>query len=273
MGAKAGKNSVVYVSGTATAMVGEATTQDVTTKIYQITDTLKRALQRTGTVRVHKYGTNAAAEVGTTTTNIKITGHGLQVGDLIINHTRSEAKRLVLVRVDADNVTVAAVTSQTNGDTIERCPTETATNYTLNRLNGTVTYPTAASRTIYISCDYLPLSVAGGGKEFTLTLTAENQDSTIFKSTGTTFVLREQCLKDVSGNISGLYIDDYYKDCIDDDTPILIELFVDYTGSYDARFWGILSNHEASGSVDGLVEYSVDFEGINDDDSRVITFT
>lgn len=58
------------------------------------------------------------AESGTTTTNIKITGHGLAVGDMIVNATRSNAKRSVTAVVDADNITIDAVTGQTTGDSI-----------------------------------------------------------------------------------------------------------------------------------------------------------
>ena len=58
-----------------------------------------------------------SAESGTTTTNIKITGHGLSTGDHIINRTRSNAVREITY-VDADNFTVETVTSQTNGDNI-----------------------------------------------------------------------------------------------------------------------------------------------------------
>lgn len=61
--------------------------------------------------------TSHAAEAGTSTTNIKVTAHGLANGDVIINSTRGNAERAVTV-VDADNVTVEAVASQTSGDTI-----------------------------------------------------------------------------------------------------------------------------------------------------------
>ena len=43
----AGRNTVLKISGDAVAMTGEATTEDVTTKIYQITDTAKQVLDRT----------------------------------------------------------------------------------------------------------------------------------------------------------------------------------------------------------------------------------
>jgi len=54
-------------------------------------------------------------EVWTTTTNVKATAHGLVTGDYIVNRTRSNAVREI-TRVDADNFTVDAVTSQTSGD-------------------------------------------------------------------------------------------------------------------------------------------------------------
>lgn len=56
------------------------------------------------------------AESGTTTTNIKITAHGLSDNDVIYNATR-DAYRLVTV-VDVDNLTVSSVTSQTTDDVI-----------------------------------------------------------------------------------------------------------------------------------------------------------
>lgn len=60
---------------------------------------------------------NATAESGTNTTNIKITAHGLETNDYIVNRTRSNTVRKI-TKVDDDNFTVEAVPSQTNGDTI-----------------------------------------------------------------------------------------------------------------------------------------------------------
>jgi len=56
----------------------------------------------------------AVGESGTTTTNVKITAHGLATNDVCYNKTR-DAYRIVTV-VDADNFTVSSVTSQTTGD-------------------------------------------------------------------------------------------------------------------------------------------------------------
>jgi SPP1 family predicted phage head-tail adaptor len=70
-------------------------------------------------------GTTDIAESGTTTTNITIEDHGLLTGDYIINTTRSNALRQI-TKVDADNFTVTAVTSQTDGDSITLYPYATS---------------------------------------------------------------------------------------------------------------------------------------------------
>lgn len=57
------------------------------------------------------------AESGTTTTNIKVTNHGLRTGDNVQNNTRAGVVLAITV-VDANNFTVAAVAGQTAGDTI-----------------------------------------------------------------------------------------------------------------------------------------------------------
>lgn len=59
------------------------------------------------------------AEAGTTTTNIKMTTHGLSDGDYILNATRSGSIRLV-TKVDANNITVASITGQTTSDIIRK---------------------------------------------------------------------------------------------------------------------------------------------------------
>jgi len=61
--------------------------------------------------------TYETAEAGTTTTNVKITGHKQIVGNMIWNVTTGDY-RLVTAYVDVDNFTVTAVTGQTTGDTI-----------------------------------------------------------------------------------------------------------------------------------------------------------
>jgi hypothetical protein len=72
---------------------------------------------------IQEYQGSATAEDGTTTTNIEITGHGLATGDAIVNTTRMDIVNDVLAsrrvtRVDDNNLTVEAVASQAEGDSI-----------------------------------------------------------------------------------------------------------------------------------------------------------
>lgn len=264
-----GKNILVKIPGSGTSIVGEATTSSGDTT-YQITDTTKRILSNSASISVHKYDSDDTAEAGTTTTNITMTAHGLSVGDLIINTDRSNAKRLVTAVPDVDNITVDAVTSQTSGDTIQKCPTESSSSYTLNRLLGKVTYGSAVSRTIYISGTYFPVSLVAASNEFNLSISATNEDATIFKSGGADYVIREQTILDVSGSISGFYIDTTYIDYLTNDTTVVIEITLDGTNPH-IRYWGKLSSLDVSGAVDGLIEESVDIEGVNDEDDNCIT--
>ncbi|MFA5716066.1 MAG: hypothetical protein WC998_10010 [Candidatus Paceibacterota bacterium] len=68
------------------------------------------------------------AEAGTNTTNVKFTSHTLETGDMAVNTTRGNAKRII-IKVDADNftmtgdgVTALAVLGQTTGDKIVYYP-------------------------------------------------------------------------------------------------------------------------------------------------------
>ena len=206
MAAGAGNHAKIMCSGAATSFVGEATTATGNVK-YQITDTAKRVLDRTASISVHLYDADDTAEGGTTTTNITMTGHGLVTGDLIVNTTRSNAARLV-TKVDDDNVTVTAVTSQTSGDTIAKYNTEATTAYTLNRLSGYATYASATSRTIRISGSYLPMTEMAQAYNLTYSISGDNQDVTTF---GDDWIVRIQGQKDFTCSAGAYWLDETYQ--------------------------------------------------------------
>lgn len=250
----AGFTTQIKISGAATAMVGEATTEDVATKVYQITAATKQVLSMDGLIRVHKQGTDDTAEADTTTTTIKMTAHGLVVGDLICNETRSNAYRLVLTRPDANTITVAAVTGQTEGDTIATFKTEAASAYSLNRLNGKVTYATAASRVIKISGDYLPMSVAAYANQMSRSDNCDMLDVTKF---GDTYKKRKAGLKSASGSLTQFHTTDTtFSDALIAGVPVVIE---DRTAS-DAepnRYWALLESDEVAVAIEGIQTESV----------------
>lgn len=67
------------------------------------------------TVKLNDGSSTDTCEVGTTTTTINATAHGLVAGDYIVNRTRSNAVRKILTAT-TDSFTVDAVTGQVSGD-------------------------------------------------------------------------------------------------------------------------------------------------------------
>ena len=259
MSERAGRLAVLKVSGAAVAFVGEETTASADTD-YQITDTVKQVLDRTATINVHKYSTTEAAEAGTTTTNITITGHGLVTGDLIVNATRSDAARIVTY-VDDDNVTVAAVTDQTGTDDIELYPTEASTAYTLNRLNGIVTYATPVVRVIRVSGDYLPMSSAAYAHDFSKKTSANTIPITSFLAT---YVKNMAGTKFASGTLSQWDVtDSYFNDALVAGNPIVIE-FRSQAADEPERMWALLDSEEMKDAIEGAQDEIVTFISTED---------
>jgi len=100
---------------------GEKTSDSLYAQVFEGDNAIREWLMKTKfnnlSITIDNNTTTHAAEVGTTTTNIKITGHSLSTGDHITNRTRSNTVRQI-TKVDNDNFTVETVTGQTNGDTI-----------------------------------------------------------------------------------------------------------------------------------------------------------
>lgn len=257
--AYSGKKALIKVSGTTTAFTGEATTNvGGDNKTYQITDTTKRILDKDVPPSVYSLNGTGAATTGTTTTTIKLTAHGLNTGDAIINTTRSNAFRTV-TKVDADTLTVTAITGQVSGDTIAKYPKVT-TGYTINTLSGSAIFDTATARTIRISGSYLPMSTAAECKEYSITINGELLDKTAFQSD---WVQKIQGLKSAEGSLSRwLDIDTYFIDSLLSGNPVVIEMYAQDTLEPD-RIWAIINSNEMSTAVDGLNEEAVSFESTN----------
>lgn len=249
-----GYTTQIKISGAPTFMTTEAATQDATQKKYQITTESKRVLEREGTIRVHLKGANDAAEASTTTTTIKMAAHGLAVNDLICNTTCSNAFRLVLTVPDAGTITVAAVTGQASGDVIETYKTQPESLYNLNRLNGTVTFPTATSRVIRISGNYLPMSVAAYANQMSKNEAADILDVTKF---GDTYHKRKAGLKSASGSLTNFYsVDEVFSAALTAGEPVVIEDRTAAAAEPD-RYWALLESSEVSAAIEGMQSQAV----------------
>jgi len=260
MAENAGKNTVIKISGTASALLGEPTTSVAGNLVYQITDADKQVLDYASAVLVLKKGTNDAAESGTNTTNIKMTGHGLVTGDVIINTTRSNAKRSV-TRVDADNVTVLAVTGQTTSDTIEVYKTEASTAYVLSRLCGKVTYPSATARVILISGMYFPMSVAAYASSASVDRSCKLLDQSYF---GMDYVGRIAGGFSASGSLNDFDVaDTIYSDALMAGNAVVVEIR-DTAGTAPDRFYALLENTSVKVAVESLTEQNISWQSTKD---------
>ena len=147
--------------------------------------------------------------------------------------------------------------------------------YTLNRLEGKVTFGSATARVITVTGYYLPTTEIGSAKDYSYSIKANNEDVTEF---GKSYINRKQALLDFTCSISQFSIDDVYQNFLVDGTPMVIEFYSDKTVvvapneiGFDLKAWVIPSSNDNSGAVDGVVEESLEFEGTTDDDRRCIT--
>jgi hypothetical protein len=164
----------------------------------------------------------------------------------------------ITVEVDADGTGIA------NTPTIQDSST-----YTLNRLTGRVVFNStlALDATVTISGDYLPVSTAAESHEYSYTIEANNENDTSF---GDDYVSRVQTLLDFNASLSKYHIDQSFVDRLISGDPFVLEIYAD-SGAAPMKAWCIMTSDEVSSSVDGLVEESVEVEGTQDAERRVIS--
>lgn len=169
------------------------------------------------------------------------------------------------------NATAKRVWDRTAAVTVKKNTVVQATTlYTVNRLTGTIVFNNVIliTDTVTVSGQYLPMTTAAEAKEYAYNLQAQNQDDTEFSDT---FITRKQGLKTITGSLSKWYVDGTFEGYLNNETPKVLELYSDSSGAFDVKAWVLLSKEGISAVVSGLVEESVDFEGITDIDGRTIS--
>lgn len=150
--------------------------------------------------------------------------------------------------------------------------TLTSTQYTAYRLNGTIILNTSSTGSYTISTTYLPTSTVGNAHAFSYTVAASNLDVTTFDSV---YRSRIQSVLDVSGSL-----DEFWSTgnarlnlAASSSQPVALSFYEQSTSSFGTRCWAYLSGDDISAAVDAVVDQSVGFEGTDDADKRVVTFT
>ena len=105
----------------------------------------------------------------------------------------------------------------------------------------------------------------GSANDASMSLEGDNQDITAF---GENYINRIQGLKDVSYSVSGFYDSadtngqTVIKTALINDSALYVQFLPDGTNGWKQAVK--VSSFEISGSVDGVVEFSVEFEGSDD---------
>lgn len=127
---------------------------------------------------------------------------------------------------------------------------ETAEAYSVNYLNGTITFEDADSeRIITVSGNYLPMTVAAYAHVMSNSRMCDLMEATPF---GSTNKKRIPGLKSASGTLSQFNVaDTTYSDALTAGEPIVIEILSDTSDEPD-RFWALLESDELTAALESV---------------------
>lgn len=155
--------------------------------------------------------------------------------------------------------------------------TVTGESYTFNRLTGKVTFASvnAGRAAVTLTGAYIPLSVAVGGKSFSIQIAVNTLDDSDFDGVNTAsgFATKQIGTKDVSGSVSkwAATTDTYFRSALLQGDPVVIEFFSDRTASTPTfTCWALIDKDSLSAPQDGLIEDSITFTGAADDQGVVV---
>jgi len=181
---RAGKNTLIKISGVATIMTAEATTLITTGLVYQITNAVKQVL-----------------DIATVPT--------------------------VLVGGSA----VSAAT------------------YTVNYLNGKITFLSSATRTVTVTGKYLPMTTAAYANQMSNSRACDMHEATAFQATHKS---RIAGLKSASGTLAQFDVTDTtYSDALAAGLPVVMEIRTGLADEPD-RFWALLESTEVQAAIDSI---------------------
>lgn len=156
--------------------------------------------------------------------------------------------------------------------TIKEDGTTTAAAYTLNRLNGTVTFTIARGALVAVTVTgfYLPQSTAISCTEWTLTVDGTNADVSEF---GDSWVERLSISKDASGSVKSWRdsVDTTWETALIAGAPVMLALYTLSTGAPDFLVWAKLNKQQVQAALKSAQAQSIDWEGAADADNRVIS--
>lgn len=185
------------------------------------------------------------------------------------------AGRLAVVKVPGTAVVMTAEATTTTDDityqitnavkqvldrtatiTVKDGGVATSEAYTLNRLNGTVTFETKdETRVITIDGKYLPMSAAAGAHQYNYNKSVELHDVTAFLATHKARIAGQ---KWAAGTLSSWDINDYFSDALTAGDPVVLE-FRGQTAGEPERVWALLESSEMAAAIADAQSETVTF--------------
>jgi len=133
---------------------------------------------------------------------------------------------------------------------------ETVESYTVNYLNGKITFATvdAGRGPITVTGKYLPMSTAAYAHSMSVSKAVDLHETTAF---GATHKNRLAGLKSASGTINQFDVaDTTYSDALTAGNPIVIEIRSESTAEPD-RYWALLESDEVAAAIGGVQDETV----------------
>lgn len=199
------------------------------------------------------------------------------------------AGRLVVIKVSGDPLAFTDEATSTTDDqtyqiddetkrvwdkdadiTVKEGVTETTEDYTLNRLEGTITFASADSErdVVTVSGQYLPMSEAASAHNYNYDRGVDLLEVTAFRQEDpanpgdyipSTHKKRIPGHKFASGSINKWdVVDSYFRDALTDGSPVVLEFRGQDTGD-PQRLWALLESAEMAAAIDSPQDEAVSF--------------
>ena len=132
----------------------------------------------------------------------------------------------------------------------------TTEDYTVDYLNGIVTFGSAVSRTITITGAYVTLTTVAVADSFSFSASSDMYDNTVFSGSTRTF---QPGLMTGTAELGGFFaVDDIFNDAILAGEYMVLEYFVDDT--YSFKFYALLSSVKTDSPVAGLIKETMSYQ-------------
>ena len=132
----------------------------------------------------------------------------------------------------------------------------TTENYTIDYLNGTITFAETDTRTITVTGAYMTPTTVATAMSYTASVTNEVQENTAFTSAFRTY---QGGLTTGTASLERYHVsDDLFIDEVLAGNYLIIELFVDDTNK--ASFYGLINSDSINAEVSALITESIDIQ-------------